>query len=239
MSPPDLATVATLLTATASLLIVLEMRWQRRSSHRPELVVENAQVSVFKQGLGDHHWGCLKHGSEGTSGGTNKDSIECRNIGTGQAKQVEFEWTFDYHAFIAKIGELDSRSASQIWIEDDFLTVNSEGSLGSSHNLPRQLRGSLPTVGLTESGTVSVPFPSVYLALLSAWAFALSKTNSPPREELASFSLTLRYRDMTNVSYTKRFNAQPHIISIRFGDSENENSEPVEVLNGLIEMSED
>ena len=100
----SLTSVAALLTAIATLLLVLEMRRQRKALYKRQFVCEDAQfVARPSDGfpLGLH---LSRPGSDGEAKSRSQLRVRCTNIGPGPAKRVEYEWSYDPQQIIESVG---------------------------------------------------------------------------------------------------------------------------------------
>lgn len=231
--------IATLVTAVAALLVILEMRWQRHSAYKPDLLIADCPLIIYRL--------AEEYKVRTTAQPPNEPSdryadaiIHCVNVGVGQAKNVRYEWGFDVTGFVEAIGQMDSNLASTVWIDGPWL--NFEAPAKSMHSLSNRLRGKIAVIAAGDAVGGTIFFPSAYLRLYSVYADTISRLT--PVDSVLMFpdpaplTLCLQYEDIGDNGHDKKFTFVPQIISMSPSASPNSPTEPTVFLRGLFEVRE-
>jgi len=235
--------LATLVMALASLLTVLEMRWQRHSGYLPDLVVSGSPFCFFV--IGGHRLQLVlstdsppdipKLGPASATG-----FIKCTNIGVGQAKQLEFKWTFDPHEIVEAIAKIDTQRARWILIDSTSISFGQRdaGLPECSHYFRYQL--TITASSLNAGETVLLALPPVYAHLLAEYFAALAQS---PAENKASppfkpIKLAVSYRDIARRRHALLVSVALNLIAVAGWQA---NVTPVggqRAVDGLLEITE-
>lgn len=227
-----LTTIGTFLAAIATFLTVLEMGWQRRTTYKPDLIVESTGFNIYPDGT--DHFGMISVDGERPAGiAGSEETLKARNAGFGPAKNVTYSWDTDFQAFLESIGKVDASIVASEYQAGRLLRLFNTENLEHTHNLLSQLRGKLPAV--MADVAAGFYFPSAYLHLLR-----LSLNVRAKREEeliragadlrdrhmfyMGAFdgrpplTLTLSCKDLGGSEHTKKFTVQPEVAMLHFGD---------------------
>ncbi|MFH0733311.1 MAG: hypothetical protein V1773_00590 [bacterium] len=119
--------VATLITSIASLFTIWEMKKQRNSQIKPEIVSGDFNVfgridlsnidNFYNVWVNDKEHFKIRHG--------NNLNVEIFNLGNGFAQNITFEWIFDFQRIIESIIKLDDSLIDKI-----VFSYNSTGDMG-------------------------------------------------------------------------------------------------------------
>src|SRR5258708_26108810 len=92
--------VGTCGAAVATLLTVLEMRWQRRTTYRPDLIAEATGFEIYPDGT--DHFATISVDGKRPTGRIARQavSLTIRNAGFGPAKNLTYSWETDVLAFL-------------------------------------------------------------------------------------------------------------------------------------------
>lgn len=161
---------AGLVTAAAALLAILEMKKQRESSYKPELVLlpprylrveGSAGFPPFVFGTDEEHPELLREPL------LNPVLAECINVGAGAARDLRATWEFDYQQAIAKLSPLLEHHGLRIRFDHGSRRIEYEvnGELRIASFTTPQLSVSAPYLlpaGALES-IFSIRLPSDFL----------------------------------------------------------------------------
>ena len=212
----SLTSVAALLTAIATLLLVLEMRRQRKALYKRQFVCEDAQfVARPSDGfpLGLH---LSRPGSDGEAKSRSQLRVRCTNIGPGPAKRVEYEWSYDPQQIIESVAATGV-SVDGIWLDGPLLRIGTDDTPEKIvHSLRGQnsgIRAVVHSRGADDSMTLHIP--PAYVDLLGLW---FSATAPKPEASASVFvleppgiTLTLSCEDIEDGRHTKRFVLRPKL----------------------------
>lgn len=211
----NIAELVSLITAVAALLAILEMRWQRQSSYRPDLVIGSTPFNVWQ-------------GTEGLVTSTSAEyddtppsyrmaAVRVVNIGFGAAKSVTVEWMVDFHTFVARIGQMNPAVAAAILVDEDFVGFEPDAG-GITHFVRPQMRGRITSLSPGDQG-VELKLPPVYLALYETWAETATTIGSDHGvleiPDPVAITLKLAYRDLGENKHSKSFTLQPAVALMR------------------------
>jgi hypothetical protein len=214
--------VASLITAGATLLTVLEMKRQRRSTYLPELLLTPKSFQVICQRTGEQieSWSIVESLS------TQEDhdqlrlsefTLQCVNVGRGSAKNVRIEWVIDIQEIIFAISDPAEKIGIRIWNDSDkFVSFEGDRIVKRIHHFSTQRREHISFVQTAElpASAIRLRVPPVYLDLLALYlglAFkdeSFDKLIDPNR---LSAQVRLRYEDIEGAAYTKQFQISPDL----------------------------
>lgn len=198
------SSIAGLLTAVAALLTILEMRRQRASGFRPDLLLDDADLQFVDQGApipvairrdapvrSIHPLGAPVY-------------LDCLNVGVGPAKRVGGRWAVDLPHFVELITGLGSPNVLSLSIEEDrALTVTPVGGRPTIHSLTNQIKVDLPFLlpASVKADPYHLPLPPFYLEILGLLVHIVS-TGESERALRAAFNqvpplfLAIDFRDL-------------------------------------------
>jgi len=212
--------VASLVTAVATLLTVLEMRWQRHAGYRPDLLVTGEPLHMRGNAEGIRVEVVRESTEAATeSYGPHRPAVLCSNVGIAHAKDVRIEWDYDILAFVAAIAALDNELGSSIVREQGMLHFDA-GNRAITHMIAAQSKSNFASIAPGAPAT-RVDLPLAYVDLLCAY-FGAWLDASRPREGTVQvrrieLTLTLRYRDIGNNEHSRRFIVVPDYFYMKSG----------------------
>src|SRR5438105_4928346 len=167
----EITSIASLLTATAAFLTILELRRQRVAAYRPSLAIDDQPVSLYQAQRGGEPRivfqpdGKLPRRETMPDGGL---QFSVRNVGAGAALEVEARWAFDAIEFAAAIAAIDPKLGQGIAVETEFICFQARG-YGSWMARRAQVHhlGTLPAGH--DSQPANLPMPFAYALLASAY----------------------------------------------------------------------
>ncbi len=203
--------IVAFLTAIVTLLTVAEMRRQRKSQLRPELVLDDTPFVLYR---------CGTYGKELVfalcSPGDppiDSDDIHGRcgfqliNVGRGVAKDVEASWKFDQLEFAARLAPVANAVGGRVWIEGPCILFEKDDKstrwiarTGQTHRL-----GTITATEGTRGKRLSLD--QAYSLLLASYfvaAAARAGQDNVLISKAPSISLEMAYSDMEGKRYTKR-----------------------------------
>lgn len=202
--------IATLLTAVAAFLTILEMRQQRTAAYRPALAIEDQPVNLYRPAQAD--WGhtvVFQSGDklpsrEGFPGGDVRFRV--RNVGAGAALEVDARWEFDAVEFATVVARADPKAGQGISVETEFIRFEADG-YGSWMARRVQVHHLGTLSASPDAQPAVVPIPFAYALLASAFfQAALSKgIESALRLELPGLALCVSFHDRTGLRLESRY----------------------------------
>ena len=229
------ANMATLLTALATLFAVLEMRRQRKSSFRPDLVVVNESIVAekhptisFPAPIRWHEPEVIYSGavSVTTIAPIRLDySVRVYNLGTGPAKDLIFEWSFDLSKLVEAVNSLSQRLFAGQFIEltsANWLKFTSKSDGSNEINLDGDLKREEDF--LLPSSIIHSPclvrLPSSYINLISSYVQLSAKSGMDgiPNFQIPPLCLKMTFRDMDGSSVHRKFSFGFELIAVSVGN---------------------
>lgn len=205
--------IATLVTAAAALFVILEMRWQRQSGYKPDLL-----VTGFAFNLKELELGVFSDGTEEIADAMLHPKYfrsECANVGVGYAKSIQLFWQYDALAFIARIAHLDPKIGAAIQLDSGMLQI--EKPMRVTHMVSNQNHAAISFIA--PGSTIAIPrIPNAYIDLLqiymSTMISAVSDGSGVYDLEFEELSLTIDYLDIGSQRRQQRFVFRPQIHSL-------------------------
>jgi hypothetical protein len=226
MTPEHVQTVtsiATLLTAVAALLTILEMRRQRTEGYRPVIVVDDQMVTLYRAvGGGSTRRAILLQPSGKAPVDASFSSeirFSARNVGAGAALEVQARWEFDAMAFAAIIAKCDPEIGRGISVERDFVRYEAPGNqaMWMSRRVQEHRLGTLsPAV----DKHAVLPFPFAYSFLASAYfeALFLQGLDTSFQWELPTLTLVVSLKDRAGSSHSANYRVSLELFSLSTTD---------------------
>jgi len=235
-------TGAGFLTALAALFTVRQLRDQRRTQFKPDLVVDDTLFRVYASGNAPESTlpqvvvagrmpdlNLLSRGSL---------FLRLRNVGIGTAKDTGITLTFDAQAFAEQIAALDPELGKSFETSKRLvLTDNDGGTWGAVREETVRL-GAL-AADATSPGA-EVHFPFAYVRMFATCLMALRSALAPASTEdwaVPPLEITVTYRDLEDVIHRKRLLAHVELSHL-MGPRERREGEPEwsEIGGGGIEV---
>jgi len=215
-----LASVTAFLTALATLLTIREMKRQRKSAYKPDLLLRPTSFRVSPNDLPNQRPVIVTTGT--ASQGRSRTSIllQLYNAGFGPAKYIEVNWQFDCADFVRHLAGLPGPAG--ITVDNHkkgFLNITFDGERPARifHNLATQRSTSINI--LPPQAEESLVVPPAYTDLLAGYVLTLSRSLSnqlqPDALSLPQFLVTVRYKDLEGDQHVKTFNVVPGLVAIR------------------------
>jgi len=223
---------AALVTALATLIVVIEMRRQRLSAFQPEFAIMQSKLHVWRD---KHNYFQI----------TINDNVPelfhldlerptvlmIVNVGLGAAKAIQVQWDYDILNFIRVVKAFDNEDEFNIVSEDDRLHISSTkiNELSCTCSYGKHFIESLPYIlpAAVESTPRALTLPYSYLSLLKIWTYlSLSNLVSndspwPSLQSLPDLTAILSYKDIANTVRNRSFR-------IKFGTSKLVGAQPME-----------
>ena len=209
----EMACIATLVTAFATWCTVREIKKQRLSAQRPDIVIpEKRYKIVLDVGTGSSR---LKFEDENINLGVS-------NIGSGHAKHINIQWKYDLDKVISLIKRADLNKLYVIKpykiaaLEMVDIQSNDQYNIiyRATHNLDGQARCQFHSMlRNTDLAAYSIQIPFAYLELYLAM-LSLCHLNASGNEEMALISLfpklyaDIQYSDIENNIYHTKYQIQ-------------------------------
>ena len=202
--------IATLLTALAAFLTILELRRQRTAGYQPSLAVEDQPVALYRPSKDEYGRSVLfqtlgqQPTRESRPGGDVLFPI--RNVGAGAALQVEARWEFDALEFASVIATTDGDAGRGVSVGGEFIRFEADGYASwMSRRVQEHRLGLLPAS--PDAPVTRVPIPFAYALLASAF-FQASLDKEPEKGlelSLPPLILTLTFQDRAGGKHQNRF----------------------------------
>ena len=224
--------LAAFLTALAALFTILEMRRQRVSQLRPELVLEDSPFTLYRASTHGAQYvlalcdpSSPPVDSEDIYG---RCSLKLSNVGRGVARSTSAKWSFDRMEFAARLAPVAESIGGRVWIEGDLILFESEGAVARWLVRTNQTLRFGAVEATENSKARPIRIDSAYLLLLASFYSAacdsknmslLSTLVAPP------LTLTVSYRDVEGTEYTKQISVRAELTVLAsegFGSKEGE-----------------
>lgn len=199
------SSVAALVTAVAALVAILEMRRQRISSYKPELVLLPPKLR-FEPSQDFPPLLCRR---TDTLASENKPPrpvcVDCINVGVGAARDLLATWDFDHELAVAEISPFATHRGYSIWLDSSNTRVDLEED---GHTRMTSFTDNKATAGapylLPVQGAENVfeiPIPPDYLLFMRLGIYCVPghPSNEGPRislPHLPPLTLRLGYTDV-------------------------------------------
>jgi hypothetical protein len=212
------AAITGLVTAVAALLTVLEMRRQRVSLLRPELVVEDTEFHALgKPASNDAIVVKLSHEEATRTSDSLPErtfSFEVRNIGRGIAREVTYKWSFEAPAFgIMVPSERRPDGHHQLRIQDSTFTFEGDGASWRGVGDEGQRLGMVYPEPAVNPRRIALYWPvEMLMKHYCERQWLRSSPDDPIRWPDSELRLDLSYRDSAGRPYSKSLTLRP-----RFG----------------------
>ena len=213
---------AALLTAIIVFFTLIEMKRQRQSTYKPNLMFKPVSFSLSASFTDVLQYTISSKGNESSN-----DKMHARlfseiyNIGLGSAKNLAVTWTFDYKKSIERIENEDSKLGVSISIDNDFLKIKEKNEMWINlvNDLNQNTDYLLPTSITSEPGKVRIP--TSYVHLLSLY-FIFCIYNDPEIEsplELKDFpelKMIIKYQDIEEHYHIKKYRIESNYMHIEY-----------------------
>ncbi|MBT2968620.1 MAG: hypothetical protein KME56_05095 [Candidatus Thiodiazotropha sp. (ex Ctena orbiculata)] len=223
-----IASVATLITAISALMSISEMKEQRRSSYRPELIFIQTNGSMKLLGQKSYHDlvpDNIEKEMSSDGMGIRKNPIKVDrlgiyNIGEGPARDVSVKWVYPIDAIVKfvndknKFKNFDVTLKSRATDTSAIVTVDKDGSELQFGVLTRQdFQFVLPYSKTSKK--YEIDFPKAYFILLYYYFSVLKKEEYFSHTQFPAVRAEVTYKDMGDETHKEIFESRMHILFIR------------------------
>ena len=210
-----LSSLVGLVTAVAALFTILEMKRQRVSSYKPELVII-PPVLLFEPSTGFPPLLCRR-----------KDlpldqplipvSVDCINIGAGAARDLLAMWEFDHQLAVAEVSPFVTYRGYSIWLEHGNTRIDFEedGQTMMTSFTDPQVTSSMPYLLPVQApeNIFRIPLPPDYLLFMRLGIYCIPShpSNEGARVALPNtppLTLRLTYSDVGGARRLRVFRLQ-------------------------------
>lgn len=219
MTWDQVLTLLTALTGTlaslAALWTVLEMRRQRRSAYKPDLLFKECNFSLDRPVEGSP----LIVSTEPRESGPElrrPAGIEMYNAGLGPARHITIEWRYSVEQFVDLIGALSSSATSPITASTtgDWVSIDWPTGYSSSHNLRNQ--GDSDILVVPAGTTFELRLPPAYAELVAAYlGVQAAATRTSRWETIPGLTMIVKYRDLEDSEHSVDLLLQPEPVIVR------------------------
>ncbi len=209
--------MASLLTAMAALLTILEMRRQRVISYKPQLTLAPPRLHFERSSAapGFLPVACRRDDVSPDTSRPGHPLVDCVNVGLGGARDLVATWSFDPQALVAAASPFLSSTAYTVSLDSAGFVVNFEENheLQSTHFLHAQSHAETRLLLPLQSSQsycsmFSIAIPPVYLDVIALAVHALALTRSPDQTDWPEFPplrLSIAYKDIGGDRHEARF----------------------------------
>jgi len=217
-----LSSVGGLVTAVTALLTIVEMRRQRESSYKPEIVVIPPELR-FEPSTGFPPLLCRRKdtpSSEPLSGVA--ASVDCVNVGAGAARDILASWEFDHQLAAADLSPFLSNRGFSVWLDNNNTRIDFEenGQTRTTSFTDLHATTGVPFLLPAQSPETifRVPLPPDYLLLMRMGIYSVPghPSNDGPQVSLPRpplLTLYLAYTDVGGARRRRVFKLQFHFTS--------------------------
>lgn len=245
-----ISSIGTFISAIVVIFTLREMKEQRKSAYRPELIVNNSNFFIYSDTNGRRYFPAIWSNKELEK--PSKENIEkikpihlnVYNIGLAAAKCIEIRWSFDVAKIIDEINSfkdfddvevtynrnIRNRETVEIICPSGeiFLVLNNDFfKISYDYLLPNDKDGAL----------IEVEIPYVYCMLCSTiiyYKMINGKNSDIDFDKFPEFSLSIKYEDISRNVYEKEFKFKLNINSMIVPLKNNENNSIVKIVHGNI-----
>lgn len=218
-----LTAIASLITGIATLLTVRELIRQRRSQHRPELIIENVGLeAVYSPSMRNKNGITLQ--PQMAIEARNKFNAIClvvTNVGRGVARNIHGHWSYDRQAIVTALAAHGEFIGGNIWLDGDGTTFEaSDGSFMQwTGNSDLEMA---PLHPFPESRAANIPFEGSYI-MLSEFLLSVSMETQNldllDTPTLPNIRLELTYSDLEGFNYKKTFQISLRYLMISYSNT--------------------
>jgi hypothetical protein len=218
------------ITFLVLLFSFLEMRNQRRSSYKPDLIPrsQNFRVKYFIDKQGYFEWETIS--IRNTNAKINDLlNFYLVNVGLGPAKYISVAFDLDFNGLIEEIKKLDEEKEFDIELNKNkgFVKISHKKRKSFMPNINIARNYSILHNKLDRGILISVPLPVMELYLIYIYLWGKYNADRSFNYKLPS-AFTVRYKDMDNLEYNKTFDIFFEILMM---DSANSDESSIISLN--------
>ncbi|MCE9508049.1 MAG: hypothetical protein K8R48_07030 [Alphaproteobacteria bacterium] len=204
----------TFLAALAAFLTLLEMHRQRKHSYKPDIVpiektfngyFESAIFCTWKENIPQK----LAKRDKTTSADVDI-KLSLFNLGNGAAKNLQFEWDFEFESFIKKLNSINKKAETGIEIDNSgpLLQFKENGQCKIGVNLKPNLKDRkdyLLPASIEREG-LKISLPMAYIWLVSNYFYLRFKILSKDLPfGIPDLRLNIEYSDIAGNKYQTVF----------------------------------
>lgn len=238
----NLSSWAAFVTALAALFAILEMRRQRTSGYKPELLLLSQSFSFHETTSGPYpvEVTAATETAGDLASSAHEVRLECLNVGTGPAIDVVAEWHVDVPALIAKVTPTLANRGVSAWFDsgNGVLSFELEGRMIEAHSTTAQMRCSYPFILPVQgrSSPTIIPLPAAYVKLVALLASAEVTRDGPlsPLPDLPNLQLNLSYKDLGGKRFKDRTCVEASLAELSFM---REGEGGGRLLDGVVSLS--
>lgn len=210
----QITAIATLLTAVATLFTILEMRRQRTSQYRPEIVLDDSAFKVFRSvtAAGRSMFAVTTGDAKPSDQWTLSRGcfLRCQNVGHGVARDVRLAQRVDGRAFAEKLAAHEEVIGGRIWADDRTIEFDGKEASWMAFQGHELRLGSFAAAASASSHDFPVLLPYEQLVGLYVAAALPSQDKHENLDwDIPPLSLKLSYRDLEGRSFSKAIQVHP------------------------------
>lgn len=211
--------VAALLTGAATLLTVIELRRQRQSTHRADLVVLPRPFALLPS---SNSW-MIAGVDDSMPDGLDLPRywLDLVNIGAGPAKNVRIKWEADLLKMAELIIDASEDNEWRVWVDKRSAEIATPHESRRVHFLDSQMRDHRPVLSASPGAQAQsrLELPPAYLDIV---ALHLGVSLSADRKDRSYYfeppvpiRLHVEYADIEGFQYRKEFAIHPELFSFQ------------------------
>ncbi|TEW42845.1 hypothetical protein [Psychromonas algicola] len=209
----QLTAFAALLTSIVTMFTILEMRKQRVVSHLPILKVLGNHVNLVIDKNQNWAW--------------NREKLKIGNFGKGVALDVDVKWEVDINKIISLLQKYDPHNVKELKYENNVLKLDT-----STHFVGNQSQKFFPAISVDSITPDEIIIPN-YLTTAFESYINEAVLNRPDGskslnlDDFPSVDVLIKYQDINQNEYNKKFSLLINIESVSKGGESNDGSASV------------
>jgi hypothetical protein len=213
--------ISTLITSFIILFTLFEMTEQRISTYKPVIVVKDTNIAAkWTQNTEDPLSFSFDDGKSNPDNSTMKllKGLQSYNIGYGAAQNINISYDYRLPKIIREIKSLDCKSIIEINLVNSMISLESKSRktmysktiLREGYNIDYILPVNI------DSNPTFIPLPPEFVDIFLVYAYLLISSkglsNSEDLSDFNKFYLTIKYKDIGNDLYIKKFEVKLEIF---------------------------
>lgn len=248
MSLPELisliSSVAALVTAIIVFFTLIEMKRQRQSSYKPDLICKPLRFSISANTTDNlqHVISTIDNRDKSDQDHHSSDG-EVFNIGLGSAKNLCVTWRFDYEQATELVNKLNVELGLTISIEDNILIIKDKNGgtcIDLEHDLLQSIDYLLPVS--IENKPAPILIPSSYVHLIGL--YSVLRIYRDPEitlnfglSDFPQLGMTTDFNDVGGKGYKKKHRVNPRRLAMEL--KHNDDGTPMSIkIDFLLEFKE-
>ena len=223
MTLPIINSISTLIVALIAIFTLIEVYKQRKSSYKPELIIEHQNFKLIKYTEFEipviwmnriEQFDIVSKNEANPMFSDEGFKIPVHNIGLGTAKNIQITFSTDLKKTINKINKLDVNKNIKIEFENSsFISFEPKKEnyflyKGITFNFQNEFKISidyiLPSQIEKEATNINVPMHYLYLCSILIYLWNKSETKDKGFIELPILNMLIEYRDIGNKRYKRK-----------------------------------